>query len=413
MTVFKPFRAYRPKTSLAKEVAALPYDVMNEQEAREMVRDLPHSFLRIDRAEVNLPENTDLHSALVYNTAKDLLEKKIEEGVYVQDEQPMFYIYRLIWKGRAQTGIAGLLSVEDYENDVVKKHEFTRPEKEEDRINHVETTAAHTGPIFITYRANRRINEITEAVTQKAPEVDITYEDGVTHQIWPIDRPVLNTEIVELFETIPAVYIADGHHRAASAVRVGQRRRDANPEHTGEEEYNYFLSVVFPDEELLILDYNRVVKDLNGLSEQEFLQKVEENFHVKPCPEDAELSPDVPTHFTMLLGKKAYRLEAKDGTFDKNDPVYSLDASILQENLLEPVLGIDDPRTSDRIDFIGGIRGSQGVLDRLDDDMEVGFLMVPTSIEQLMRIADTGEVMPPKSTWFEPKLRSGLFIHRF
>lgn len=413
MTVFKPFRAYRPATSKAKAVAAPPYDVMNEEEAREMVRDLPDTFLRIDRAEVNLPEGTDVYSKLVYNTARELLDEKIEEGVYVQDEKPMYYVYRQIWKGRAQTGIVGLLSIEDYENDLVKKHEFTRAEKELDRINHVETTAAHTGPIFITYRAKARIGEITAQVTQVPPEVDITYEDGVTHQVWKLDDPALVTELEEIFADIPHVYIADGHHRAASAVRVGQRKRDANPDHTGDEEYNHFLSVVFPDEDLQVLDYNRVVQDLNGLTEEEFLEKVGETFEISEMADLTDLHPKELHHFTLVLNDKAYDLVPKEGSFDPDHPVFSLDASILQENLLNPILGIDDPRTNDRIDFVGGIRGQEGVLARLEDDMKVAFLLYPTSIEQLMRIADSGEVMPPKSTWFEPKLRSGLFIHRF
>lgn len=413
MTVFKPFRAYRPVTDKAKEVAALPYDVMNEKEARAMVRNLPDSFLRIDRAEVNLPEGTDPHADAVYETARELLEQKIQEGVYVQEAAPVYYIYRLVWKGRAQTGIVGLLSVEDYENDVIKKHEFTRAEKEKDRIRHVDTTSAHTGPIFITYRAQDAIRTITEQATQQPPEVDITFDDGVTHQIWPLQDEAAIRAIEDAFLSIPTVYIADGHHRAASAVRVGQHRRDANPGHTGREEYNYFLSVVFPDEDLLVLDYNRVVEDLNGLDENTFLEKIAERFTLTEREEPTDLHPDAPQQFVMVLDDKAYTLTPKAGSFDADDPVYSLDASILQENLLRPVLGIDDPRTNDRIDFVGGIRGQEGVTRRLKEDMRVGFLLYPTSIAQLMRIADAGEVMPPKSTWFEPKLRSGLFIHKF
>lgn len=413
MTVFKPFRAWRPATELAAEVAALPYDVMNEAEAREMTKDHPNTFLRIDRAEVNLPEGTDIHSAEVYAAARKLLDEKIAEGVYLQDEAPVYYVYRLIWKGRAQTGLVGLLSIEDYEKDAVKKHEFTRAEKELDRINHVDTTEAHTGPIFITYRSNDRINEITKAATVGAPEVDITFDDGVTHQVWPITDAAATKEIEEIFAGFPAVYIADGHHRAASAVRVGQRRREANPDHTGQEEYNFFLSVTFPDEDLLVMDYNRVVTDLNGNTEEEFLNKVDEVFDVTLMDGFRDLLPKELHHFTMVLDGKAYHLTPKKGTFDPDHPVYSLDASILQENLLNPILGIDDPRTNDRIDFVGGIRGVEGVLERLETDMKVAFFVYPTSIAQLMRIADTGEVMPPKSTWFEPKLRSGLFIHRF
>lgn len=413
MTVFKPFRAWRPATHLADQVAALPYDVMNEAEAREMTKDHPNTFLRIDRAEVNLPEGVDIHSAEVYQEARRLLDQKIAEGVYVEDGVPGYYVYRLIWKGRAQTGLVGLLSVEDYENDVVKKHEFTRAEKELDRINHVQTTEAHTGPIFITYRANARINEITQSATVNAPEVDITFDDGVTHQVWPITDPALTKEIEEIFTSFPAVYIADGHHRAASAVRVGQRRREANPNHTGNEEYNFFLSVTFPDEDLLVLDYNRVVMDLNGNTEEEFMKKLEEKWDVAPMDGLGDLLPKELHKFTMVLDGKAYQLTPKAGSFDPNHPVYSLDASILQENLLNPILGIDDPRTNDRIDFVGGIRGQEGVLKRLEEDSKVAFFVYPTSIAQLMRIADTGEVMPPKSTWFEPKLRSGLFIHRF
>lgn len=413
MTVFKPFQAFRPTVENAKDVAALPYDVMNEKEAREMTEGKPNTFLRIDRAEVNLPEGTDPHSKEVYDEARKLLDQKIEEGVYKQDVEPTFYLYRLTWKGRSQTGFVGLLSIEDYENDVIKKHEFTRAEKEQDRINHVDTTAAHTGPIFITYKAQDRLREIKQQFTQGEPETKVSYDDGVTHEIWPINDAAINKEITEIFEGVPAVYIADGHHRAASAYRVGEKRRNENPNHTGNEEYNFFLSVLFADEELYIMDYNRVVVDTNGLSDEEYMQKVEEKFDVREKAEGEELRPEEKHKFTMFFNDKAYELTPKAGTYDENHAVHSLDADILQQNLLGPILGIDDPRKSDRVDFIGGIRGTEGVTKRLEEDMKIGFLLHPVTIAELMRIADTGEVMPPKSTWFEPKLRSGLFIHRF
>ncbi len=412
MTVFRPFKAIHPTGEHAKDVAALPYDVMNEQEAREMTKDNPNTFLRIDRAEVNLPEGTDPHSKEVYEQARKLLDEKIEEGVYVQDKTPTFYLYRLTWQGRSQTGFVGLLSIEDYENDVIKKHEFTRAEKEEDRINHVNTTEAHTGPIFITYKAEDRLREIKEEFSKGEPLVSLTYDDGVTHEVWAIQDEAINREIIEIFENIPSVYIADGHHRAASAYRVGERRRKENPNHTGEEEYNYFLSVLFADEELYIMDYNRVIVDTNGLSDDEYMEKVKEKFDVEEI-QGEDVRPSKKHEFTMFFKEKIYKLTPKEGTFDPEHPVHSLDADILQTNLLAPVLGIDDPRKSDRVDFIGGIRGVEGVTKRLGEDMEIGFLLYPVTISDLMRIADSGNVMPPKSTWFEPKLRSGLFIHRF
>lgn len=413
MIRFTPFAALRPAQGKAKDVAALPYDVMNSEEARAMTRENPDSFLRIDRAEINLPEGTDPHDDAVYDTARDLLEQKIRDGVYAQDENPHFYLYRLTWKGHDQTGIVGLLHIEDYENDKIKKHEFTRADKEKDRIRHVETTRAHTGPIFITYRAQEDLRSRLERIAQSDPMEDISFDDGVRHRVWLVEDEADTKAIQEAFANTDAVYIADGHHRTASAVRVGQKCRAANPNHTGDEEYNRFLSVLFADEELRILDYNRVVKDTNGKSEDELLAEIAERFDVEELPGDGDPRPSEPHTFTMFLGDNAWKLTAKPGTFLETDPVNSLDCAVLQNNLLAPVLGIGDPRIDDRIDFVGGIRGPEGVRDRLKKDAAVGFLLYPVAIEQLMRIADTGEVMPPKSTWFEPKLRSGLFIHRF
>ncbi len=411
MAVVRPFKGIRPTKELVKEVAALPYDVMNTEEAREMVKGNPYSFLHVDKAQIDLPVETNQYDELVYNTARKTLDKMRSDKTYIQDNVPSMYVYRQIMNGRVQTGIVGCTSIDDYMNDIIKKHEHTRAEKEEDRIKHVDHCNANTGPIFLTYKNVNEIDEIVTKWTSKEPEYNFVSEDGISHIVWVIDDSSTVTRLQELFKSVKYLYIADGHHRAASAVKVGKMRREANPSFTGEEEFNFFLSVIFPADDLYVMDYNRVVKDLNGHSSEEFLNKVAEKFTVEEFKGEGQYRPEGKGSFGMYLDNKWYKLTTIDGTFDSKDPVKSLDVSILQENLLRPLLAIEDPRTSDRIDFVGGIRGLQELERRVAEGMKVAFSMNPTSVEELMNIADAGKVMPPKSTWFEPKLRSGIFVH--
>lgn len=410
MAVVKPFLCIRPKEELAAQVAALPYDVYNRKEACEAVKGNPLSFLNIDRAETQFADDVDTYDDRVYQKARELLDAEIEDGTFVTDETPCYYIYELTMDGRTQTGITACCSIDDYQNGIIKKHENTREEKEIDRIRHVDTTNAHTGPIFLAYRDNKTIDEIVADVKKTAPLYDFTAPDGITHRVWQIGEGGLVNAVEEAFAGIPAAYIADGHHRAASAVKVGLKRRAENPDYTGEEEFNYFLAVLFPDEQLKILDYNRVVKDLNGLSKEEFLKAVSEKFQVREAGKEP-YRPAEKAAFGMYLDKIWYELKAKPEILD-DDPVKGLDVAILQDNLLTPILGIGDPRVDKRIDFIGGIRGLKELERRVSEDMTVAFAMYPTSIGELLSVADAGLLMPPKSTWFEPKLRSGLFIHR-
>lgn len=414
MAVVRAFKAIRPAADLADKVAALPYDVMNSDEAREMVVGNPYSFLHVDKAEIDLDPNIDLYDTRVYEKARDNLNKMIVDGVFVQDQAPCLYLYKQVMNGRAQVGIVGCTAVDDYRNNVIKKHELTRADKEQDRINHVDYCDANTGPIFLTYRAQDSINEIVEQVmAAKAPVYDFTSDDGITHTVWVIDDKKLCEKICNIFAGIESLYIADGHHRSASAVRVGQMRRQAKPDYDQNEEFNYFLSVIFPDNHLYIMDYNRIVKDLNGYTKEEFLNKVSQKFTIMPYAGEGVLKPEKKHTYGMYLDGQWMLLEAKEGSFDWTNPVARLDVSILQENLLHPILGIGDPRTDKRIDFVGGIRGLQTLADRVDSgEMAVAFSMYPTTMDDLMDIADAGAIMPPKSTWFEPKLRSGLFIHK-
>ena len=414
MSIVRPFKAIRPAPDLAAQVAALPYDVMNSQEAREMVVGNPHSFLHVDKAEIDLDPAIDLYDKRVYEKARDNLNKMIADGVFVAEDKPCLYIYRQEMDGREQVGIVACTSIDDYRNNIIRKHELTRADKEQDRINHVDYCDANTGPIFLTYRANMYISfRVAEYMERKEPIYDFVSEDGIGHMVWVIDEGNVIRELCGRFAEIENLYIADGHHRSASAVRVGMMRREQNPDWDGEEEFNYFLSVIFPDNQLYIMDYNRIVKDLYGNTEAEFMAKVAEKFTVTPYAGDGVLKPQKKHTYGMYLAGKWYTLEAKDGTYDAADPVAQLDVSILQDNLLHPILGIGDPRTDKRIDFVGGIRGLQCLADRVDSgEMKVAFSMYPTTMEDLMDIADAGAIMPPKSTWFEPKLRSGLFIHK-
>lgn len=409
MAQIRPFQAYRPKKGLEEKIAALPYDVYNRQEACEVVKKNPYSFLAIDRAETQFGPEVDTYAPEVYEKARQMLKEQIAEGRFLQDETPCYYLYEQTMDGRKQTGIVACASIDDYLNNVIKKHENTREDKEQDRIRHVDVCNMQTGPIFLAYRSNAGLREITKQVKKEEPVYDFISEDGIGHRVWVIFDAETVTAIGEAFSAIPAVYIADGHHRCASAVKVGLKRRKEHPDYDGTEEYNYFLSVLFPDEELHILDYNRVVKDLNGLSKEGFLQKITESFLVeKAGPEP--YAPGEKGTFGMYLSGEWYALSAKEHICSK-DVVSGLDVSVLQDYLLSPILGIGDPKTDSRIDFVGGIRGLKELERRVQTDMAVAFSMYPTSIAELFAVADAGRLMPPKSTWFEPKLRSGLFLH--
>lgn len=409
MAVFRGFRAYRPAEKNQALIPALPYDVMSSDEAREMVKGNPLSFLHIDKAEIDLPLGTDLYDTAVYEKAKENLIALEENGDLIQDSEPCLYIYKQVMNGRSQTGIVGCASIDDYMNNVIKKHEHTLAKKEQDRINHVNTCDANTGPIFLTYRKNDEISSTVESWMNNNQPVYDFVSDGVNQTVWAVDDAKTVNRLSALFDTVPAMYIADGHHRCASAVRVGEMRRKANPDYTGEEEFNYFLAVAFPDKELEIMDYNRVVKDLNGLDENEFITAISKSFEVEKT--EGRCKPSDKHSFGMYLNKQWYLLKAKADIINEGDPVERLDVSILQNYLLDAVLGIKNPKTDDRIDFIGGIRGLAELEKRADSDMQLAFAMYPTTVDDLMAIADAGLIMPPKSTWFEPKLLSGLFIH--
>ena len=415
MVTVKAFKGYRPVEELASKIAALPYDVMNSDEAREMAKGNQYSFLHVDRAEIDLDPSIDVHDVRVYEKARDNLDKMISNREYIQDEKPCLYIYRQIMNGRSQTGLVFCASIDDYLNNRIMKHEFTRADKEEDRINHVDYCDANTGPIFLTYKEHDIASQIIKAWIEgnskkRKPVYDFTSEDGIQHIVWVIDNEAVINEIIELFKDVNSFYIADGHHRSASAVKVGLKRRKENPNYTGDEEFNYFLAVAFPDNDLMVMDYNRVVKDLNGLTVDELLDKLNEKFIVSESKE--AVKPSKKHTFGMYVENKWYLLEAKDGIYDAADPIGSLDVAILERNVLNPILGINDVRTSDRIDFIGGIRGIGELEKRANSDMKIAFSMFPTEVSDIMNVADINEVMPPKSTWFEPKLRSGLFIHK-
>ncbi|MCC8142297.1 MAG: DUF1015 family protein [Lachnospiraceae bacterium] len=409
MAQVRPFTCIRPCQEKAARIAALPYDVYDRQEAKEEVEREPESFLRIDRAETQFDDSVDTYAPEVYQKAHDILWGMIEDGDFITEDKPCYYIYELTMDGRSQTGIAACASIDDYVNGVIKKHENTRAEKEQDRIRHVDICDAQTGPIFLAYRADPAIRSVVDRVKSTTPEYDFAAPDGVTHRVWVI-RDDDDIETIETaFDGISGIYIADGHHRAASAVKVGLKRREEHPDYDGTEEFNYFLSVLFPDEELYIMDYNRVVRDLNGMSPEVFLEKMSEIFDVAPL-ESEERRPQQKGEFTTYLDGTWYvcRIRPDDRS---DDPVLGLDVSLLQELLLTPVLGIEDPKVDPRIDFVGGIRGMDELERRCHADAVAAFAMYPTSIQELFAVADAGLLMPPKSTWFEPKLRSGLFIH--
>lgn len=409
MAVIRPFRAYRPKKGLEDKIAALPYDVYSREEACAAVQGNPLSFLNIDRAETQFDSSVDTYADEVYQKAHDMLWDMIQKGEFVQEDKPVYYIYELTMNGRVQTGIVACASVDDYQDQIIKKHENTRADKELDRIRHVETCQAQTGPIFLAYRANDVLREIIARTKKESALYDFTSEDAITHRVWCISGDADISAIQKAFEDISQIYIADGHHRCASAVKVSLKKRKEHPDYTGAEEFNYFLSVLFADEELMIMDYNRVVKDLNELSAKQFVDAVSKVYDV--VSESAECHK--PTHkgqVAMLVENTWYLMEARN-EYKSSDPVDGLDVAVLQNHVLSPILGISDPKTDQRIDFVGGIRGIKELEKRVKTDCKVAFAMYPTSIHELFSVADANMLMPPKSTWFEPKLRSGLFIH--
>ncbi len=412
MATIRPFRAVRPAADKAENVIALPYDVMNRQEAAEMAEGKPYSFLHISRAEIDLSFLEDPYSKAVYQKGRENFDRMQEEGVYLQDENPCLYIYRQEMNGRYQTGIVGCFSIDEYENNIIRKHELTRLEKEVDRISHFDACSANTEPVFLTYRRNSHIDQmIADFISGKQPVYDFYSKDGIGHSLWVLDDDMLIERVCREFSRIDRLYIADGHHRSASACEVGKKRRSENPDYDGTEEFNYFMAVIFPDSDLKIYDYNRVVKDLNGFTKEELLDEISKAGFIVTCQGERPYRPEKTHEFSIYLDGNWYKMETRPELVPEN-VIGALDVSILQDNVLGPILGIGDPRTDSRIDFVGGIRGLEELSRRADSDMKLAFAVYPVTMEELMNIADCGEIMPPKSTWFEPKLGSGLFIHK-
>ena len=412
MATVRPFKAIRPDEKYASKVVSLPYDVMNRKEAAEMAEGNPYSFLHICRSEIDMPQQEDPYDRSVYEKARDNIDAFLKDGIFVSEERPALYLYRQIMDGRVQTGIVGCVAVDEYKNNTIKKHEFTRVEKEIDRINHFDVCDTNTEPVFLTYRDDKRIRSIMEGfASANDPVYDVTAADGVQHILWVIEDEQIIDSLVSLFDQIPAMYIADGHHRSASACKVGEKRREENPDYKGDEEFNFFMAAIFPDNDLKIFDYNRVVKDLNGNTCEEFIAKVQASgFEVCDMGE-APYYPEGKGIFSMYLEGRWYKLTASEDIIPDH-VIDSLDVSVLQNNLLGPILGIEDPRTDKRIDFVGGIRGLEELVRRAESDMKVAFAVYPVDVDDLLEVADNDMVMPPKSTWFEPKLGSGLFMHR-
>ncbi len=406
MSVIRPFCAVRPIAERAHKVASVPYDVVNTEEARAIAAHNPLSFLHVSRPEIDLADRTDIYSDEVYARAKQNYQQLIDEGTLITEDAPTLYVYRQVMGNHSQVGVVAAYSVDEYDNDLIKKHEKTRKDKEDDRTRHILTLRAQTGPVFLTYRSQDEINELVAAFMEGEPLYDITADDGIRHTVWAVRSP---DALVEAFTAVPSLYIADGHHRAASASRSRAALREENGKHDGSEEYNFFLAVAFPDNQLKILPYNRVVKDLNGLWAQEFLDEVKKAFDVS---EDGIPSPDTSGKWSMYLNGKWYGLTLPDGVEKPNDAVAGLDVSVLQDRVLDPILGIKDVRTDKRIDFVGGIRGTDELEKLIDSGKAaVAFSMFPTTVDDLISVSDTGGIMPPKSTWFEPKLRDALLIH--
>ncbi|MCX6113529.1 MAG: DUF1015 family protein [Proteobacteria bacterium] len=411
MSTIRPFKAIRPKKEYSEKVASKPYDVLSSDEARVEAMDNDYSFLHVVKSEIDLPKNVDHYDIKVYEKARDNFNSMVNKGILFQDEKPMLYIYSQTMNGRTQYGIMGCASVEEYEKNIIKKHELTRKDKEDDRCRHVEITNANTGVVFLTYRDNDGVNNsVSTWIKNNKPEYSFIAPDGIKHEVWPIYDEKVVAQIVGFFKEIPTLYIADGHHRSASAYRVGAKKRDENSKHRGDEEYNFFLATYFPASHLMIMDYNRLVKDLNGMNTDQFMTAVTRNFDVTQTNNP---KPTSPATFGMYMDGKWYTLKAKKGSYPEKDPIKSLDVAILQNNLLHPVLGIGDPRTDNRIDFVGGIRGTKELEKRVNSgECKIAFSMYPTTVAQLMNVADAGLIMPPKSTWFEPKLRDGLIVHK-
>jgi len=409
MTLVQPFRGLRPVTDKAADVVAPPYDVLNTAEARERVKGHPLSFLHISKPEIDLAEGTDPYSPEVYEKGAENLKNLINDKILIRDEKPCYYVYRLIMGEHQQTGLVVTASVADYDTNRIRKHEFTRPDKEDDRVRQIDALDAQTGPVFLTYRNNKIVEDIINKVSKSTPTYDLTADDGVKHTIWIVaDDNDINT-LTETFDAMDCLYIADGHHRSASASRIAAKRNQGESD-TGNSSHDYFLSVIFPDNQMQILDYNRVITDLNGLSEEELLEKISSSFSVEKM--NSVCKPEHCTEFSMYLKGQWYKLQIKSDLIPENDPVASLDISLLQNNLIEPLLGVSDPRRDKRIDFVGGIRGLKELEKRVNSgEMQVAFALYPTSLAQLMDVADANEVMPPKSTWFEPKLADGLVSH--
>ncbi|GAB6268253.1 MAG: DUF1015 family protein [Smithella sp.] len=411
MALVLPFKAVRPQQKFVSQVAALPYDVMTREEGQKAVWGNALSFMHVEKSEIDVPDNTKSNDDLIYQTAKRNFTQMVEKGVLIQDKSPCFYIYRQKMGSQVQTGIVGLMSASEYDAGKIKKHELTRKDKEEDRIRHVDTVNAQTGPVFISYRERKNLNKIVDEITAASPEYDFTAEDGVQHTVWRVDGAKQIDKIRKEFSEVESLYIADGHHRAAAAATIAGNRRSQDKSNVSVKEYESVLAVFFPHTQLKVMDYNRAVKDLNGLTPGEFIEKISACFTVSK--NFTARSPEQLHDFGMYLGDEWYKITVKKGVYNENDPVASLDAAILQDHLLFPVLGIKDPRVDDRIKFIGGIRG----MDELEklvnkDGFAVAFSLYPTSMEQIIKVADAGAIMPPKSTWFEPKLRSGIFVHK-
>ncbi|MFZ3056089.1 MAG: DUF1015 family protein [Smithella sp.] len=411
MALVLPFKAVRPQQKFVSQVAALPYDVMTREEGQKAVWGNALSFMHVEKSEIDVPDNTKSNDDLIYQTAKRNFTQMVEKGVLIQDKSPCFYIYRQKMGPQVQTGIVGLMSASEYDAGKIKKHELTRKDKEEDRIRHVDTVNAQTGPVFISYRERKNLNKIVDEITAASPEYDFTAEDGVQHTVWRVDGAKQIDKIRKEFSEVESLYIADGHHRAAAAATIAGNRRSQDKSNVSVKEYESVLAVFFPHTQLKVMDYNRAVKDLNGLTPGEFIEKISACFTVSK--NFTARSPEQLHDFGMYLGDEWYKITVKKGVYNENDPVASLDAAILQDHLLFPVLGIKDPRVDDRIKFIGGIRG----MDELEklvnkDGFAVAFSLYPTSMEQIIKVADAGAIMPPKSTWFEPKLRSGIFVHK-
>ncbi|MFV2072574.1 MAG: DUF1015 domain-containing protein [Thermoanaerobaculales bacterium] len=408
MARVEPFRGWRPRLDVCAQVASPPYDVVSSAEAREMAANNPLSFLHVVKPEIDLDPGVDIYAPEVYAKGAENLRRLVAEGYLVREQSPALYLYRQRMGEHVQTGLVAGASIDEYEADLIKKHEHTRRVKEDDRTRHVDALDANTGPVFLTYRAQASIDQLVARIADRTPAYDFIAPDGIQHVLWVVDDLADREELVEAFRQIPELYVADGHHRSAAGTRIRALRREANSAHTGEEPYNFFLSVIFPDNQMMIMDYNRVVRDLNGLNPDSFVAGVRKRFEVDAIGEGR---PPAAKYFGMYLEGKWYRLRAREDSYPCEDPVRSLDVAILQENLLAPVLGIGDPRSDDRIDFVGGIRGLGELERRVDGgDWAVAFALNPTSIDQLFAVADAGLVMPPKSTWFEPKLRSGLIV---